>query len=146
MEARCEIGGRSFNLNKINAINQFHIVRRIAPMLTGMISMLGSIAGKKGKELSQEEQVVQFAALSEPIMTALSKLSDADSEYVLYRLLASVEVQQKEHNIWAKVATADNGIMMQDIEFPVLMQLATKALMFNIKGFFSLLPQKGSGK
>lgn len=124
---------------------QFHIVRRIGPLLSDLMSVMGQIARKNVDSLSEDEKLAEFAKIANPIMTGLSKLSDADSEYVLFRLLSAVEMNQPQFNMWAKVA-ADTGILMQDLEFAVLMQLATRSLMFNLKGFFSLLPQLGSGK
>ena len=141
-----EINGRKFKLNKINALIQFHIVRRIGPLLTDLMTVLGQIKSKNVDGLDEEAKLQEFARIANPIMLGLSKLSDADSEYVLFRLLSAVEIHQDQFNIWTKVATPDNGIVMQDLEFPILIQAATRSLMFNLKGFFSLLPQKASGK
>lgn len=144
MDATVEIGGKKYKLNKINAMIQFHIVRRVGPLVADSFGVMGKIAKTKTAGLSQEKQLEQFAKMAEPIMKGLSKLSDEDSEYVLYRLLAAVEIHQPEHNIWARVASSDSG-MQFDLDLPVMMQLAVKSFMFNLKGFFSLLPQRGSG-
>lgn len=141
-----DLGGRKFKLNKINAMVQFHIVRRIGPLITELISVMGQISKKNVEGMTEEEKVMEFGKLATPIMMGLSKLSDQDSEYVLYRLLAAVEVHQPQFNVWSHVARAESGIMFQDIELPVIMQVAARSLMFNLKGFFSLLPQKASGQ
>ncbi len=142
MENSFTAGGRNFKLGKIDAFRQFHIVRRIGPLLAEvaptMISMVA--ASKKMGNISEEQKLEEFAKIAQPIMLGLSRLSDADAEYVLFRLLGAVEVQQKEFNVWAKVAT-DTGIMMQDLELPLLLQAAGKSLMYNLSGFFALLPQ-----
>ncbi len=74
-------------------------------------------------------------------MTGLSKLSDADAEFVLYGLLAAAEVQQQAGN-WAQVSTG-SMLMIQDLELPMLLQIAGRAFMFNLSGFFSALPRQG---
>lgn len=140
-----ELGGRKFKLHKINAMVQFHVVRRIGPLLTEMMSVMAKIAKKNVDGMSEEAKLEEFALIATPIMTGLSRLSDTDSEYVLFRLLTAVEMHQPQFNVWGKVAT-ESAIMMQDLEFPVLLQLAGRSLMFNLKGFFSLLPQKALGK
>lgn len=145
MDADVLIGDKKFKLNKINALIQFHIIRRIGPLLSELMGVMAQIAKKNVDGMSEDDKLSEFAKIANPIMAGLSKLSDTDSEYVLFRLLASVEMHQPQFNMWAKVA-ADTGILMQDLEIAVLMQLATKALMFNLKGFFSLLPQQASGK
>ena len=146
MDDSFEISGKKFKLNKISAMVQFHVVRRIGPLLADLMSVMGRIAKKNVDGMTEEEKLQEFASIAAPIMNGLSRLSDADSEYVLYRLLAAVEVHQAQFNVWSKVASPENGLMMQDIEFPHLLQVATRSLMFNLKGFFSLLPQVVSGK
>ena len=42
--------------------------------------------------MSEEEKLNEFSKIAGPIMNGLQKLSDVDSEYVLYCLLAAVEV------------------------------------------------------
>lgn len=134
-------GGRHFKLNKINAHKQFHIVRRIGPLLAEAMPVMATIAKSKLDDMSEEEKLQEFAKIAQPIMDGLSKLSDKDADYVLFSLLGSVEVQQEQHNMWSRVAS-DGGIMMQDIELPVLLQAAGQALMFNLSGFFASLPRK----
>ena len=135
-----EVGGRKFQLNKIDAFRQFHIVRRIGPLLADLVPAMSGIAKAKVDNLSEEQKLAEFGKVLNPIMQGISKLSDADADYVLFRLLGSVEVQQPQfNNAWAKVAT-DSGIMMQDLELPVLLTAAGKALAYNLSGFFALLP------
>ncbi len=139
-----QIGDKKFKCGKLDAFRQFHIVRRIGPLLSDLFPALGRIS-KTQKELaglSEEEKFDEIAEAIGPILEGFSKLSDADSEYVLYRLLSVVEVQQPEYNgAWAKVST-DTQLIMQTLELPVLLQAAGRSLMFNMSGFFALLPQK----
>lgn len=141
MENSFELNGRKFKLGKIDAFRQFHIVRRIGPLLSEFMPALAGMSQKKLDKMSEEEKLAEFGRAMTPVMAGLAKLSDADSEYVLFRLLGAVEVHQKDFDTWAKVST-DAGIMMQDIELPVLLQLAGRSLMFNLSGFFDLLPRK----
>lgn len=137
-----EIGGKKFKLNKIDAFKQFHIVRRIAPILKDLLPLLGEFqkVAKNPEGLSETEKLDQFAKLAGPFMEGISKLSDADSDKVLYGLLSSVEMQQDAGN-WARVSS-DSMLMMQTMELPVLLQIAGRAFMYNLSGFFAGLPQK----
>lgn len=143
MDRDFEIGGKKFKLNKIDALKQFHIVRRIGPILSDLLPAMKDAAKLQGgtkslESMSEEQKLDSIAKFVEPIMSGLSKLSDTDAELVLYGLLASVEVQQT-HGNWAKVATKDM-LMMQDLELPVLLKIAGQAFMFNLTGFFAVLP------
>lgn len=136
------VAGKNFKLNKMDAFRQFHVVRRIGPLLTEMIPAFAKMAGVKTSGQSEAEKLEEFAALAGPVMAGLSKLSDQDADYVLFRLLSCVEVEQPQFHTWAKIAT-DSQIMMQDLELPILLQAAGRALMYNLSGFFALLPRQG---
>lgn len=138
MERAFSIGGKNFQLSKIDAVKQFHIVRRIGPILAKMLPAITSLQKSKTADDSKnEEMLVAFAG---PVMEGLSTLSDSDADAVLFGLLQAVEVQQSAGN-WAKVCSG-SILMIQDIELPILLQLAGRALMFNLSGFFAALPQK----
>jgi hypothetical protein len=143
-EREFSIGEHTFQLNKLNAFKQFHVVRRIAPILGKLGNVLPELA-KAAKKVSAEQSVDQkieeMAKFVEPIMNGLSSLSDADSEFVLLGLLSSVEVHQKQFNNWAKMAT-DKGLMFENFELPILLQCAGRAFMYNLSGFFASLPQR----
>lgn len=136
-----EIGSNKFKLNKIDAFKQFHIVRRVSPILADLLPAMKNFQkATTGKELSEEEKLDQFAEVAAPLMKGLSKLSDADSELVLYGLLQSVEWQQSGGN-WMRVSNGSMLMVQDTFELPVLLQLAGRAFMFNLAGFFAGLPK-----
>lgn len=130
------LGGRDFKLCKIDAFKQFHIVRRIGPLLSDLLPAMKDLSGLRDKT----DQIDQAAKVLGPIMTGLSKLSDADADLVLFGLLASVEMKQSSGN-WAKVATS-SMLMIQDLDLPTMLQLAGRAFAFNLTGFFTELPRQ----
>lgn len=138
-----EVANRKFTVRKVDAIKQFHIVRRIGPLLTGMLSKsqklqkVGSM--KKFEALPEDEKFAIVADLVVPIMNGLSQMSDEDSECVLFGLLSAAEVQQAAGN-WAPVVSGST-LMFQDMDLPVLVQVAARAFMHNLSGFFAALPQ-----
>lgn len=134
-----EIGGRKFKLNKIDAFKQFHIVRRMAPLLADLLPAMKD-AKSISESADESEKLDQLAKIAAPFMSGISKLTDVDADRVLFGLLSSVEVLQSSGN-WARVAS-DSMLMMQDLELPVLLQIAGRALMYNLSGFFAALPQK----
>lgn len=136
-----DIGGRKFKLCKIDAFKQFHIVRRIGPLLADLLPAMKDMGNAKAVEnMSESQKLDHFAKIAAPIMTGLSKLSDADADLVLFGLLAAVEVQQAAGN-WARVSTG-SMLMIQDMELPILLQLAGRAFAFNLSGFFGGLPHQ----
>ena len=133
-----EIGGVKFKLNKMDAFKQFHIVRRISPLLSELLPAMKEIARNKTdmQAMSDDDKFEQFAKIGQPLLMGFSKLSDEDANKVLLGLLSSVEIQQS-HGNWARIST-ETAMMINNLELPVLMQAAGRAFMFNLSGFFAV--------
>jgi hypothetical protein len=121
-----ELAGQSYRAGKIDARAQFHIVRRLAPVLGELAP--AAAGGKMGG----------LDAIP-PLANAIAKLSDADADYCLFGLLAVVTRKQPQGTGWGPV-TAGNALMYDDIDMVGMLQLAWKALEFNMSGFFAALP------
>jgi hypothetical protein len=133
-----EYGGRKFKLGKMNTFKQFHVVRRISPILADLLPAIKDIQKLSKNKNSESEKFEETAKILGPILTGFSKLSDTDSEFVLFGLLSSVEVQLVPGS-WAKVST-DTMLMVQDFDLPALLQIAGRAFIYNLSGFFAALP------
>jgi len=121
-----ELNGQTYRTGKIDARSQFHIVRRLAPVL-GEIAPAAAGGNMGGLD-----------ALP-PLANAIAKLSDADADYCLFGLLAVVSRKQPQGTGWGPVSTG-NTLMYADIDMVGMLQLAWKALEFNMSGFFAALP------
>lgn len=141
-----EVGGRAYKLSKLDAFKQFHIARRIGPILADLLPALKSAnVGKFTDEkqlssLSENEKMDLIAPFVGPIMTGLSKLSEEDADAVLYGLLAAVEIQQLPAKNWARMVVKEQ-LMIQDLDLPTMMQIAGRSFMYNLAGFFAAAPQ-----
>jgi hypothetical protein len=144
-EREFSLAGRDFKLCKLDAFKQFHVVRKVGPILADLLPAMKDIGKVKNVEsLPSDEQMENVAKVAAPVMTGLSKLSDRDAEFVLCVLLSCVEMKRPEGN-WARVARVEDKdncfLMFQDMELPMLMNLAGRAFMYNLSGFFAGLPQ-----
>lgn len=133
------IGNLEFKLNKMDAFKQFHVVRRMGPILSDLLPSLKDMAASSKKEMNEEEKLDQITKFVSPIMNGLSKLSDEDANKVLLGLLSCVEMKQVQTGNWARVAS-DSNLMFSNLELPILLQAAGRAFMFNLSGFFAALP------
>lgn len=129
------IGSKKFKVGKLSAFKQFHIVRRLAPLLSEMAPVLKKISSMGQEELQQD----QFALL-EPVLKGIGELSDKDADFVLLGLLSCVEIYQDQFNTWARVVNGDM-LMIPDLDLPTMLQAAGRAFAFNMAGFFSESPQ-----
>ncbi len=143
MSEKFNIGSREFQVGKIDPFKQFHIVRRMGPILGELAPMIQEFAkvAKAGVEsVSEDARLEIISKFISPIMNGLAKLSDEDANRVLFGLLSAVEMKQSAGN-WARVAT-DTALMFSDLELPVLLNAAGRSFVFNLSGFFPALPQK----
>lgn len=120
-----ELDGHTYRVGKLDARAQFHIVRRLAPVLGELAPALQG--GKGGLD-----------ALP-PIATAVAKLSDVDADYCIFGLLKVVSRKQPNGLGWGPVST-ENLLMYDDIGMTQMLKLAWEALAFNMSGFFAVLP------
>jgi hypothetical protein len=134
-----QLDGRSYKLNKVDAFKQFHLVRRMGPLLSELFPAMKKAAlVTSKKELTESEKYDQLADIAGPLLSGFSKLTDKDADFILMGLLSAVEVQQEGAG-WARVAT-DVGLMFNNLDLPTMLQLAGRALMYNVGNFSRALP------
>lgn len=138
-----EISGKKFKLNKIDVFKQFHIARRLSPIL-GEIMQVAPKLKNLDESMSESEKLEAIAQIGKPIMDGFSKLSDADANLVLLGLCSAVEVHQPLSNNWARVARED-VLMFNELELPVLLQIAGRSFVYNLGGFINTAPQTSHG-
>ncbi len=120
-----ELDGHTYRVGKLDARAQFHIVRRLAPILGELAPALQG--GKGGMEALPA------------IASAVARLSDADADYCIFGLLKVVSRKQPNGLGYGPVAT-ENLLMYDDIGMPQMLKLAWEALSFNMSGFFAAMP------
>lgn len=121
------IGDKVYRTGKMDAKTQFHVVRRLLPLVSSITSI--------DREKITAETMVQAIA------EAIAKLSDQEVDYVLNRAL-SVCSRLEGGNAWMPVwnARADR-LQYEDIDLSAMMQLTVAVLQENLGGFFPDLQQ-----
>ncbi|WFC66428.1 hypothetical protein EUC41_08930 [Achromobacter denitrificans] len=120
--------GQNYRSGRLSAMQQFHVARRVAPALTGLVAALG------GSAPSKED----FAKSLAPLADAVAQMADADAEYVLGTCLGVVS-RQTEPNTWAPVWRAGQ-LTFDDIDLGTMLQLAAKVIQDNLGNIFGALP------
>jgi hypothetical protein len=140
------IGLREFKLLKIDTFKQFHIARRLMPIMGDIMPLAKKLKDLEKEDLSEDAKFDAIATLAQPIMNGIAKLSDEDANLVLLGLCSSVEMKQMPIGNWARVANDKAGLMFHDLELPELLQIAGRSFIFNIARFFPSAPQASLGK
>ncbi|MDD3310951.1 phage tail assembly chaperone [Pseudodesulfovibrio sp.] len=119
------INGNAYRAGRMDARRQFHVVRRLAPIISGLTD-LKSLMGDP------------MAALG-PLADAIAEMKDADADYILDACLAVVERKQPAGG-WAKVMV-NGGLMFQDLDMAAMLRLTWAVLQEDMQGFFDALPR-----
>lgn len=115
-----EVGGHTYRLGKLDAMTQFHVSRRIMPLITSL------------REDGASDLITRVAS-------ALGRLSDEDSEYVIAKCLADCQRQRNGDTGWAPVFRVGQ-LMFDDIGMTGMMRLVWATLEGNLSDFFTALP------
>lgn len=119
--------GHNYKAGKLDAMRQFHVMRRLAPLLP---ELAGAGIRPGGDPMT----------VLEPLARIVSTMTDADVEYVLHSCLAVVDRQQTG-GAWAKVQASPGVLQFQDIDMTAMLAIAWQVLQHNMSGFFAGLPQ-----
>lgn len=117
-----EINGVQYRSDRMAAKKQFHVARRLAPLLAGLGG--SALRGEKAG----------FAEFIGPIAEALSKMSDEDTDYVIDECLRTVQRLQGER--WQSVTSRGGDLMFDDIDLPVMLRLTVAVIQQSLGGFF----------
>jgi len=148
-----ELAGRKYRAEKLNALNQGHVSRRIAPLIPNLIPIFVQLSravaddndtspeAQEQKDKLDGERVMAILARPEvlqPFADALANLKDADFEFVLNTCLAVVKVNHEGNwiGVWnasAKAAMLDD---LNDITalLPIVIRVIKDSLGNFLKG------------
>ncbi len=124
-----ELSGNNYKIGKLSAMQQLHIVRRLAPTIFALSSATSTDTPK-----------TDFEALSAlaPVADMISKMSDEDSEYVVKSCLSVVFRQNATG--WAKIQAGNGNLMFDDIDLSAMMKLTFEVVKDNLGNFLTALP------
>ncbi|KVP84547.1 hypothetical protein WJ95_20520 [Burkholderia ubonensis] len=144
MTTEIQLNGVRYAIGKLSAMQQFHVSRRIAPIIPPMIPVLLQFyeeMDKTGEAPADEKQGVlalvdSIAPMLQPFADALAGLKDEDAEYVFGMCLSVVERWQGAG--WAKVwSAAHKTSMFDDIGIDVMLPLVVRVVVANLGPFIA---------
>jgi hypothetical protein len=136
-----------YKFEKIDALSQFHIVRRLAPIIGELAAVVANSgvlkSGKKFEEMSIND--MDFDAIAKdlgPVLSTFAKIPDEDMNYSLFGLLKGVYRKNTTGGGWSRVTTDNQLFMFEDIkaDMALMMTLAGQSFAANLGGFINALP------
>ena len=140
-----EIGGNAYRINSMPAMTQFHVMRKLGPVLPGIVPVLAQAAAALPQADGQEDGgasamttvdgVAAIAMAVRPLLDGLAAMADADAEYVINHCLSAVMRRDSGGKSWNAVSR-DGVTMFDDIDLMTSMQIVWAVLRENYTGFF----------
>ena len=142
-----ELAGIKYRTGRMNAFEQFNVVRRIAPVLSGLGESFAKIPNRNGQAEDETPEVEAgvWSALG-PVADALSKMPDEHVNYVLKLCLGKCHRLDEHSQTWARVTTPNGDLLYQDIDVSIMMQLVFSIIQENLESFFNAPLPLNSGE
>lgn len=136
-----EINKIRYITGRLTAFEQFHIMRRLAPLLSGLGESLAKLPTTAPNENGAAADVSDedvWNAIG-PVANVLSKMSDADTDYVLKHCLSKITRFNGQN--WVPIM-AQGNLMFEDIDLSAMMNLTISTVQENLASFFPAAPAK----
>lgn len=145
-----EVNGAIYRTRMLDAFTQFHVGRRLAPLLAvsgasagGLIRSQAEQAAATGKPLDDIMNAETFMPLLPLMAEVLSRMPEDDCNYVLKHCLQVVDRQVSE-GAWQCLSTPDGQLMYQDLQMPTMVRLVWEVVQDNLGGFLKGLGVEAS--
>ena len=140
------IGGHDYTIGRLNALDQLHVSRKIAPIIPNIMPILTEVAkGDLEKVIAsiETDENAELAGLEplakalEPFMEAIAKIPEEDVNYVIYKCLSVVKRN-------GAVVCRGESIMFDDLDMNHLLPLTVAVIRTNLGNFIQGLLTKAS--
>lgn len=128
--AELTVAGAEYRVGKMSALEQFHVTRRLGPMLV--------VAGVSVEMLSRgmKAELDDLVAMAGPVMEILSRMSDEDTNYVILTCLKTAH--RRQGDAWAPVLAKDGRtLMFADMDMPTMVRIVIEVLKLNLGNFLT---------
>lgn len=98
-----EIDGVNYRALKLSAFQQFHVSRRIAPLIPPLIPIGMRMAKELKGDGKEVNDFLNLPELIQPFANALGEMSDEAGEYVIATCLSAIRRQDPATGLWAPV-------------------------------------------
>lgn len=140
------IGEHDYTIGRLNALDQFHVSRKIAPIVPTLMPIITEVAkGDLSKaiesiELGDNNELGSLEPLAqalEPFMEAFAKMPEDDVNYVIHKCLSVVKRG-------SSVVCRGQSIMFDDLDMVQILPLVVAVIRVSLGNFIQGLLTKAS--
>lgn len=129
------LGEKQFRTGKLDAFQQFHISRKLGPIIPTLIPVFMGIAKNDGFKGGMAEYAEVLAPLLAPFAEGLAAMSNEDSEYVISTCMSVVKRKATGDN-WAPVwSNSARACMFDDMDLGDIIQIVLKVVQESLGNF-----------
>lgn len=128
--AEFTINGKSYRTRPLNAIQQFHVARRLAPLLAEATNVFQAGQNEDVQSLDQ------MADIMKPIFDVLSQMKDDELDYIMERCLSVTQRQQAGGQYAPMWNVAARQPQFADLSMVELLQITFQVIQENLGNFF----------
>ena len=137
MSTDVTVGGQTYRVGRLDAMKQFHVARKLAPVITSLGGMSDVVRSLKGGEAAGG---IELASLR-PVMDALASMPEADCEFILGTCLAAVQRKSEGGTGWTPIwNVAAKRLQFEDIGLTGMLEITAAVLRSNLGNFFPAAP------
>ena len=130
-----EFKGVHYRIGTLDAFKQFHVARRLAPLMAQMAKAAEGVP--QSADGTEDEKAARwFASIAGPLAEAFAGMSDETADYIIQTCLMAVS-RDAGKGTWAPVLSRQKALMYQDIDMGTMVQLTMAVVQENLAGFFS---------
>lgn len=134
-----EIGGKQFRFEKLPAMQQFHVSRKIAPLMPPLMPVFAQVAKDLAKEKkgSMTDDLEKIGPLLQPFCDALAGMPDETAEYVFGTCLSIIRVNHSGNWISFWNSTAKMAMMADMNDAGLMIQLVARVIQDSLAPFIA---------
>jgi len=141
-----EINGIEYTIGRLNAVDQFHVSRKIAPIVPKLMPIIAEVAkgdlAKVIDSLSEEEngdltELQPLADALSPFMEAIAQMPEEDVNFIIFKCLSVAKRG-------GAVVCRNNSIMFDNLGMTELLPLVIATIRLNLGNFIQGLLMKAS--
>lgn len=128
MNATIPVNGHKYRVGKLNVMEQFHVGRKLGPLLATLGLSLATLQASVDFDLND------FAPVMGHVSKLLAEMPQADADYIIFTCLSVVSREQPGATRAAPVCV-EGQMMFADFDLPTMMRLVVEVLKDNLGNF-----------
>ena len=130
-----ELKGRQFKMDALTGLEQFHLMRRVSPMIPPLAAVLAEFS--KDWAVPADKMLPMIAKSATPFTVALSNMTNEDAEKIFAACLAPLKILNGDTWVGFWNAAAKRAAFDEYDNIATLLPAVVRVIQENLGGFFA---------